>query len=83
MVLDVLEWGPASPHAVSFDIDWELLPYRRRGGVLLPILGSSYGEALERGDIELRYDSSEGSLSCCISSTACRSDRSATAKSCA
>jgi len=62
--LDVLEWGPASPHAVSFDIDWELLPYRRRGGVLLPILGSSYGEALERGDIELRYDSSEGSLSC-------------------
>jgi (1->4)-alpha-D-glucan 1-alpha-D-glucosylmutase len=32
--------------------------------VLLPILGSSYGEALERGDIELRYDSSEGSLSC-------------------
>jgi (1->4)-alpha-D-glucan 1-alpha-D-glucosylmutase len=62
--LDVLEWGPASPHAVSFDIDWELLPYRKRGGVLLPILGSSYGEALERGDIELRYDASEGSLSC-------------------
>jgi (1->4)-alpha-D-glucan 1-alpha-D-glucosylmutase len=62
--LDVLEWGPASPHAVSFDIDWELLPYRRRGGVLLPILGSSYGEALERGDIELRYDASEGSFSC-------------------
>jgi (1->4)-alpha-D-glucan 1-alpha-D-glucosylmutase len=62
--LDVLEWGPASPHAVSFDIDWELLPYRKRGGVLLPIIGSSYGEALERGDIELRYDASEGSFSC-------------------
>ena len=62
--LDVLEWGQASPHAIAFDIDWELLPYRKRGGVLLPILGSSYGEALERGDIELRYDSSEGSLSC-------------------
>src|ERR1700712_2480907 len=61
--LDVLEWGPASPHAVSFDIDWELLPYRARGGVLLPILGSSYGEALEKGEIELRYDGSEGSLS--------------------
>ncbi|HEY2210223.1 MAG TPA: alpha-amylase family glycosyl hydrolase, partial [Bradyrhizobium sp.] len=41
--LDVLEWGPASPHAVSFDIDWEQLPYRARGGVLLPIIGSSYG----------------------------------------
>ena len=61
--LDVLEWGEASPHAVSFDIDWELLPYRARGGVLLPILGSSYGEALEKGEIELRYDAGEGSFS--------------------
>ena len=61
--LDVLEWGPASPHAVSFDIDWELLPYRARGGVLLPIIGSSYGEALEKGEIELRYDQDEGSFS--------------------
>jgi (1->4)-alpha-D-glucan 1-alpha-D-glucosylmutase len=61
--LDVLEWGPASPHAVSFDIDWELLPYRARGGVLLPIIGTSYGEALEKGEIELRYDESEGSFS--------------------
>jgi (1->4)-alpha-D-glucan 1-alpha-D-glucosylmutase len=62
--LDVLEWGPASPHAASFDIDWDQLPYRARGGVLLPIIGSSYGEALERGEIELRYDSDEGSFSC-------------------
>ena len=61
--LDVLEWGQASPHAVSFDIDWDQLAYRARGGVLLPILGSSYGEALERGDIELRYAPEEGSFS--------------------
>jgi (1->4)-alpha-D-glucan 1-alpha-D-glucosylmutase len=61
--LDVLEWGEASPHAVSFDIDWELLPYRARGGVLLPIIGSSYGQALEKGEIELRYDANEGSFS--------------------
>jgi (1->4)-alpha-D-glucan 1-alpha-D-glucosylmutase len=61
--LDVLEWGPASPHAMSFDIDWELLPYRARGGVLLPIIGSSYGEALEKGEIELRFDPEEGSFS--------------------
>jgi (1->4)-alpha-D-glucan 1-alpha-D-glucosylmutase len=61
--LDVLEWGPTSPHAASFDIDWELLPYRARGGVLLPIIGSSYGQALERGEIELRYDAGEGSFS--------------------
>src|SRR6185312_13661901 len=62
--LDMLEWGPASPHASAFDIDWEQLPYRKRGGVLLPILGSSYGESLERGEIELRYDAGEGSFSC-------------------
>ncbi|WP_029587278.1 malto-oligosyltrehalose synthase [Bradyrhizobium sp. URHD0069] len=61
--LDVLEWGPASPHAISFDIDWDQLPYRARGGVLLPIIGSSYGEALEKGEIELRYDGDEGSFS--------------------
>src|SRR5438105_11579301 len=61
--LDVLEWGPASPHAVAFDIDWDQLPYRTRGGVLLPIIGSSYGEALEKGEIELRYDTDEGSFS--------------------
>jgi (1->4)-alpha-D-glucan 1-alpha-D-glucosylmutase len=61
--LDVLEWGPASPHAASFDIDWDQLPYRARGGVLLPIIGTSYGQALESGDIELRYDPGEGSFS--------------------
>ena len=61
--LDVLEWGQASPHAASFDIDWDMLPYRARGGVLLPIIGSSYGEALEKGEIELRYDAGEGSFS--------------------
>ncbi|MCA6118419.1 malto-oligosyltrehalose synthase [Bradyrhizobium sp. WSM 1738] len=61
--LDMLEWGPASPHAASFDIDWEQLPYRARGGVLLPIIGSSYGQALESGEIELRYDAGEGSFS--------------------
>jgi len=62
--LDMLEWGPASPHAAAFDVDWEQLPYRKRGGVLLPILGNPYGEALERGEIELRYDAGEGSFSC-------------------
>jgi (1->4)-alpha-D-glucan 1-alpha-D-glucosylmutase len=61
--LDVLEWGPKSPHAASFDIDWQSLTARPRGGVLIPILGSSYGEALEGGEIELRYDAGEGSFS--------------------
>src|SRR4051794_33150223 len=61
--LDVLEWGQASPHAVSFDIDWDQLSYRARGGVLVPILGLPYGVALEKGEIELRYNADEGSLS--------------------
>jgi (1->4)-alpha-D-glucan 1-alpha-D-glucosylmutase len=61
--LDVLEWGPASPHAVSFDVDWDVLSFRARPGVLLPIIGSSYGEALEKGEIELRYDPDDGSFS--------------------
>jgi (1->4)-alpha-D-glucan 1-alpha-D-glucosylmutase len=61
--LGLLEWGPASPHAASFDIDWDILPFRSRPGVLLPILGSSYGHSLEKGEIELRYDPNDGSLS--------------------
>src|SRR6266566_3123540 len=61
--LDVLEWGPKSPRAASFDIDWQTLPAHPGGGVLIPVLGTSYGEALERGDIELRYDAAEGSFS--------------------
>ena len=61
--LDVLEWGPKSPYAASFDIDWQTLPGRPRGGVLIPILGRAYGEALECGEIALRYDASEGSFS--------------------
>jgi (1->4)-alpha-D-glucan 1-alpha-D-glucosylmutase len=61
--LDVLEWGPRSPYAASFDIDWQSLPSHPGGGVLIPILGRSYGEALEGGEIELRYDANEGSFS--------------------
>ena len=61
--LDVLEWGRKSPHAVSFDIAWELLPYRHGGGVLLPVLGRPYGEALAAGEIELKFDPQAGSFS--------------------
>ena len=61
--LDVLEWGPRSRHAASFDIAWDLLPYRPAGGVLLPVLGRPYGDALTGGEIELRYDATEGSFS--------------------
>ena len=58
--LDVLEWGQRSPHAPSFDIDWNGLPYRREPGVLLPILGKPYGDALQGGEIKLKYDAAAG-----------------------
>ena len=61
--LDVLEWGPKSPFAVVFDISWDALPYRPQGGLLLPILGKPYGEALEEGEIILKFDGDEGSFS--------------------
>ena len=57
--LDVLEWGRASPYARAFDIDWAA----QRGRVLVPILGRPYGEALDRGEIVLRYEPREGSFS--------------------
>lgn len=60
--LDVLEWGQRSPHAASFDIAWELLPYRHGGGVLLPVLGKPYGEALRDGEIRLKYDPETGAF---------------------
>jgi (1->4)-alpha-D-glucan 1-alpha-D-glucosylmutase len=61
--LDVLEWGPRSPHAASFDIDWSAHLHRRRGRLLLPILGRSYGDSLGQGEIELRYHAPEASFS--------------------
>jgi (1->4)-alpha-D-glucan 1-alpha-D-glucosylmutase len=60
--LDVLEWGPKSRYAKAFDIDWDILPHRRKPGLLLPILGAPYGEALNNGEIELRYDASAGTF---------------------
>ncbi|HET9016173.1 MAG TPA: malto-oligosyltrehalose synthase [Thermomicrobiaceae bacterium] len=59
---NVLEHGPDSPHASTFDIDW----YRGdtspsgRAQVLLPILGNYFGEALEAR--QLRLDVQEGAL---------------------
>jgi (1->4)-alpha-D-glucan 1-alpha-D-glucosylmutase len=61
--LDVLEWGPQSPHAAAFDIDWQAHACGRSGRVLLPILGKPYGEALDQGEIGLRFDATEGSFS--------------------
>ena len=61
--LDVLEWGETSPYAAYFDINWEPLRNDLKGRVLLPVLGDQYGAVLERGEIVLRFDAAEGSLS--------------------
>jgi len=52
---DVLENGPASPHAAYFDIDWHPVKEELRNRVLLPILGDQYGQVLEAGELELEY----------------------------
>lgn len=46
----VLEWGAASPHAATFDIDWSAPK------LMLPVLGAGYGEVLEEGAFGLRFD---------------------------
>ncbi|MCW2243872.1 malto-oligosyltrehalose synthase [Azospirillum canadense] len=60
--LHALEWGPDSPYAGYFDIEWE--PDRRylQGKVLVPLLGDQYGAVLESGALELRFDKEAGSF---------------------
>ena len=52
---DVLENGPASPHAAYFDIDWRPVKEELRNRLLLPILGDQYGQVLESGELKLEY----------------------------
>ena len=67
-----------------FDIDWDALPHRRHPGVLLPILGRPYGEALQSGEIALQIRRRRPAASRPgISTTSCRSIRSAMARCCA
>jgi (1->4)-alpha-D-glucan 1-alpha-D-glucosylmutase len=58
----VLEWGPDSPHATWFDIDWQAPDPALRGKMLAPFLGQAYGDALYAGEIGLRYDEAEGKI---------------------
>lgn len=54
--LDVLEHGPASEHADSFDIDWQHAASDAPSQLLLPVLGAPYGEVLEAGELRLVWD---------------------------
>ena len=59
--LSVLEWGGLSPEANAFDIDWERLG--ANGKLVIPFLGERYGEALENGTLELKFDEAAGAFS--------------------
>lgn len=61
--MDVLEWGQRSPHAPDFDIDWRSSRRNLEGKVLLPVLGDQFGLVLERGEIALKLDAANGSIS--------------------
>ncbi|MDQ0036228.1 (1-_4)-alpha-D-glucan 1-alpha-D-glucosylmutase [Variovorax boronicumulans] len=60
--MDVLENGPASLFAQHFDIDWHPLNVELTGKVLLPVLGVHYGEALDNGELVLRFEEAAGSF---------------------
>jgi (1->4)-alpha-D-glucan 1-alpha-D-glucosylmutase len=53
---DVLENGPSSVYAPTFDIDWHPLKSELSNKVLVPILGDQFGEVLERGELRLERD---------------------------
>lgn len=53
---DMLAYGPHSPTARFFDVDWHPLKRNLHDKVLLPFLGAPYGEALDAGEIGLSYD---------------------------
>jgi len=59
--LSVLEWGALSPFAHAFDIDWQRLGAGRN--LVIPFLGERYGEALENGLLELKFDPEKGAFS--------------------
>jgi (1->4)-alpha-D-glucan 1-alpha-D-glucosylmutase len=61
--LDVLEHGPASPHAETFDIEWHPAAPGMDGRVLLPVLGDHYGKVLDAGELQLQFDAGAGEFS--------------------
>src|SRR5216684_6005204 len=60
--MDVLENGQASVYADYFDIDWHPSDPDLAGKVLVPVLGDHYGRVLEKGELQLRYETETGSF---------------------
>ncbi len=50
---DLLRYGESSRYANHFDINWETQPHLPSGVVVYPILGQSFGAALEAGELRL------------------------------
>jgi (1->4)-alpha-D-glucan 1-alpha-D-glucosylmutase len=55
MLMDVLEMGRHSPYYRLFDIDWDHPYESMKGKLLAPLLGRFFAEALEEGEIQLRF----------------------------
>ena len=51
---DVLRHGTDSPYACYFDINWQPTRPGMAGKVLLPVLGTPYGQALENGELKVK-----------------------------
>ncbi|HEX2913612.1 MAG TPA: malto-oligosyltrehalose synthase [Chloroflexia bacterium] len=60
--MDVLENGPSSYYAPFFDIDWDPINPKLKNKVLLPVLGDQYGKVLENKELQLNFNSSEGTF---------------------
>jgi len=60
--LDLLEWGRLSPYCEFFDIQWHSPDPLLKGQLLMPFLGSDYGEALQTGTLALAFDAAQGSF---------------------
>ncbi|MCF5249598.1 malto-oligosyltrehalose synthase, partial [Pseudomonas sp. PA-5-4B] len=58
--LDLLEWGRLSPYSEFFDIQWHSPDPLLKGQLLMPFLGSDYGEALQSGNLALKFDAVQG-----------------------
>jgi (1->4)-alpha-D-glucan 1-alpha-D-glucosylmutase len=54
--MDVLENGSSSAFASYFDINWHSASPTLYGKVLLPVLGSPFGDALDAGEIRLVFE---------------------------
>ncbi|MCO6456615.1 MAG: malto-oligosyltrehalose synthase [Pirellulaceae bacterium] len=53
----VLTYGPSSPHARWFDIDWRLPDPESWGRVLVPVLGQPLPKVLEDGQLRIVWES--------------------------